>query len=577
MATNSIVDYLNSQKQASDFTSRSALAQQKGIQGYTGTAEQNTQLLGMLQKPTPQANVTVPSSTNAMDLGTAKTPIAPPTETAPSPDPFVASLEASTKQFQSAYDEANKAVAPVQAERAGLTDRLSQSLDRLTGRGAAQVQAEEKLGIPQNIKQLQDLNVQIAQKKGEYDKRIAGLAGQGRGITTGIIQGQTAREQRMAAVELGSLASVAQAVQGNIALAQQTADRTVELEFADRQQEVNNLKTLLELNSENMSTAEKKRAEQLSFTLQERQNQIDTEKEERKNVLNLAAEAAKNGADNSTLTKMSQARTVEEAMQLAGEFIAPQQSSELDKLLSPAEAARLGVPYGTTRGGAIEGNVTPSFGRTTSSKSTPNSSGSQTVTTPDGKKINLSARTKSIYENPALLNQLTPTEKGKVLTELANQGLDLGKFAVENINAGQRETIAQYDDLVRQGKEAEVMLNETNLKTGPIQSRIQAGKALIGGAKDFTNYRSTVDNMSSTLIKLRSGAAVTPQEFERIKGFIPSINDDEKTAATKITKFYNEIETARLNYIKRATQTEQQILDSAVKQDQSNLRTKYSY
>ena len=45
----SIVDYLNSQGQASDFNTRTQLAQQYGIQGYTGTAQQNTQLLGYLQ------------------------------------------------------------------------------------------------------------------------------------------------------------------------------------------------------------------------------------------------------------------------------------------------------------------------------------------------------------------------------------------------------------------------------------------------------------------------------------------------------------------------------------------------
>lgn len=48
---NSIVDYLKSVGQASDFASRSALAASKGIQNYSGTAEQNTQLLGLLRTP----------------------------------------------------------------------------------------------------------------------------------------------------------------------------------------------------------------------------------------------------------------------------------------------------------------------------------------------------------------------------------------------------------------------------------------------------------------------------------------------------------------------------------------------
>lgn len=50
----SIVDYLNSAGQDSSFGSRTQLAGQQGIQNYTGTADQNTQLLQALR--TPQGN-----------------------------------------------------------------------------------------------------------------------------------------------------------------------------------------------------------------------------------------------------------------------------------------------------------------------------------------------------------------------------------------------------------------------------------------------------------------------------------------------------------------------------------------
>ena len=46
---NSIVDYLNSVGQNSSYSSRAILAQKAGISGYSGTAEQNTQLLNMLK------------------------------------------------------------------------------------------------------------------------------------------------------------------------------------------------------------------------------------------------------------------------------------------------------------------------------------------------------------------------------------------------------------------------------------------------------------------------------------------------------------------------------------------------
>lgn len=49
-AGNSIVDFLTQNKQDSSFASRAKLAAANGIQGYTGSAQQNTQLLGLLNK-----------------------------------------------------------------------------------------------------------------------------------------------------------------------------------------------------------------------------------------------------------------------------------------------------------------------------------------------------------------------------------------------------------------------------------------------------------------------------------------------------------------------------------------------
>jgi hypothetical protein len=59
---NSIVDTLKSQGKASDFASRSKLAAEKGITGYTGTAAQNTQLLGLIKQPTPTVTPSVQTS-----------------------------------------------------------------------------------------------------------------------------------------------------------------------------------------------------------------------------------------------------------------------------------------------------------------------------------------------------------------------------------------------------------------------------------------------------------------------------------------------------------------------------------
>lgn len=59
----SIVDFLNSIGQPSNFAARAQLAAQNGIQGYTGTAAQNTQLLNQLRGPS-QSTLGTPMATN---------------------------------------------------------------------------------------------------------------------------------------------------------------------------------------------------------------------------------------------------------------------------------------------------------------------------------------------------------------------------------------------------------------------------------------------------------------------------------------------------------------------------------
>jgi hypothetical protein len=54
---NSIVDYLNQSGQASDFATRKRLAEENGITGYTGSAQQNLNLLNTLKSKAPKGQV----------------------------------------------------------------------------------------------------------------------------------------------------------------------------------------------------------------------------------------------------------------------------------------------------------------------------------------------------------------------------------------------------------------------------------------------------------------------------------------------------------------------------------------
>ena len=66
----SIVNFLNSSKMPSDYNSRATMAKQNGIENYTGSAAQNTQLLGILQgdkKDTTGGDTTTKTDTTSTD------------------------------------------------------------------------------------------------------------------------------------------------------------------------------------------------------------------------------------------------------------------------------------------------------------------------------------------------------------------------------------------------------------------------------------------------------------------------------------------------------------------------------
>lgn len=62
MAVGSIVDYLKSQGKDSSYSARKQLAEQNGINGYSGTAAQNTALLKMLQSGSQTPGETTPQA-----------------------------------------------------------------------------------------------------------------------------------------------------------------------------------------------------------------------------------------------------------------------------------------------------------------------------------------------------------------------------------------------------------------------------------------------------------------------------------------------------------------------------------
>ncbi len=93
----SVVDYLKSIGQPSDFASRSALASKFGITNYTGTAEQNTKLLNLLKQQGVPSQSTSPEAISSVTQASIQesTPISTPTSTTSTSTPSTSTSEES--------------------------------------------------------------------------------------------------------------------------------------------------------------------------------------------------------------------------------------------------------------------------------------------------------------------------------------------------------------------------------------------------------------------------------------------------------------------------------------------------
>ena len=247
--------------------------------------------------------------------GTPNVPAAT-TNNQTSPDAIMAGANQYMTQLQNE-------LAAQQAQQQALETRLTASqtsandLLAQIGQKGTEYQSElEKYNYTANVSQLQDVNKQIASLTAAYNQRITD--NQGRPILNAIIGGQESLLRRQQAAEVGGLSAIAQALQGNITLAQNTAKDAINVKYEPMENQLKQQLQQIEFLYNDLSRADQKKADSQTALLNERLRVMKEQKNTEENISNIVLTAAQNpNADINTLNAIRGAKTLDEAILIA--------------------------------------------------------------------------------------------------------------------------------------------------------------------------------------------------------------------------------------------------------------------
>ena len=184
-----------------------------------------------------------------------------------------------------------------------LINSITSDLEGLKGRGATQLSEEEAQGVNAKKQILQNAQTELNQKLAEYKSIQAkyqqlNASVEGKAITMGSIVGSQAQvnkamqaELNVKSSEIAMIQANVAGAQGNLKLAQDSADRAVDLKYEDTKDAIDIRLKQLELMEGNLEKEEKTRSDAIALYLNDQKTKLATqvanEKDKNATLLNL--------------------------------------------------------------------------------------------------------------------------------------------------------------------------------------------------------------------------------------------------------------------------------------------------
>lgn len=345
--------YYQSQGQAlPSVQQRQGVASQAGIQNYSGTAQQNTQLLNFLktqQTPQAQQQNAVPVSSNipANIIGTQQVQI-------PQAQPIQAQP---VENIASTLIEQTKTEAtPLQGTQENLISKILENQLGLQGEAQAQADANLQAGVNTKIAELNDLNSKILQKQAEVQQDDITLVSQMRKEETrdtllpfaqmgqAKLAGDAQIVRALKNAEIGVLNAQAIGKQGDVQLARDTAKQAVELKFAPYKERIALYQSQLEAIAPLLSREEKAQAREQDIKTKLALSKIDKLETFQSKALE---NAISNNAPQSVISKILNANSIEGITSVGGNYLVSK-ADKLEQQLKSLQINKLSNEIATT-------------------------------------------------------------------------------------------------------------------------------------------------------------------------------------------------------------------------------------
>lgn len=204
-------------------------------------------------------------------------------------DGMVAGAGESSKSIADYIKEVTPPETETSKQYSTIVDSINTLLPGLANRSTDQLQAEKEAKLPQLKQQLGEINAQILTRNAAYEKAFADA--ETKAIPLPFIIGTQAATRRAQAADIGLLQARALGLQGQVQMAQETADRAIDLKYDSIRDQIDVKLQQLEMIRPILDKEERTFAQALERQYTDQRERLAETKEKAKTNMGLALEA----------------------------------------------------------------------------------------------------------------------------------------------------------------------------------------------------------------------------------------------------------------------------------------------